>query len=226
MERKEKRDIILSMCLGDGCLAYTSNRISASLTIGHCLAQADYLQLKANFLEMAFDKKVNVRQMNSSKGMQLSLCKKRFKSWRKFIYKNGKKDLSLILPFIINTQRALSFWLMDDGYAEPSFDTNKAGEKVFYSACLRLFTCDQSLETHEYMKDWFYKNFSVTPKVLYNKSTKRNKTYPFLKFNASDSLKIWEQIRDFVMITDSMKHKFRHMEQYYQKKLSQRTTSK
>jgi hypothetical protein len=225
MERKEKRDLILSMCLGDGCLAYTSNRISAAITIGHCKEQQDYLQLKADFLERAFDQKVRVRKGQDTK-VQLSLCKKRFKAWRKFIYRNGKKDLSLLLPFIINPQRAISFWLMDDGYTEPSFDRNKAGENIFYSACLRIFTCDQSLQTHEYMIDWFYKNFSVTPKVLYNKSTKRNKTYPFLKFNTVDSLIIWEQIRTFVMITDSMKHKFRYMEQYYQKKLSQRTTSK
>ena len=135
MERKEKRDLILSMCLGDGCLAYTSNRISAAITIGHCLAQVDYLQLKADFLAKDFDPKVNERHTVKST-VQLSLCKKRFKSWRKFIYRNGKKDLALILPFIINPQRALSFWLMDDGYVEPSFDTNKAGEKVFYSACL------------------------------------------------------------------------------------------
>lgn len=226
MTRKDKRDLLLSLLLGDGCLSYSSNRLTAGITLGHCIEQKDYLELKVNFLSKAFDKKIKVRQMNKGTAVQASFHKRRFKAWRKFVYKNGKKDLARILPFIINPIRATSFWLMDDGYVEPSFDKNKAGEKVFYSACLRLFTCDQSLETHEYMIEWFYKNFSVRPKVAYSKNNKTNKSYPFLKFNTVDSLKIWEQIRVFVMITDSMKHKFRFIEQYYQKKLSQREASK
>lgn len=225
MKRKEKRDIVLSMCLGDGCLAYTSNRLSASITIGHCLAQSDYLQLKVDFLSKAFEKEVKVRQMNSSNAVQASLCRKRFKAWRKFIYKDGKKDLSRILPFIINPIRALAFWLMDDGYVEPGFNKEKDGSKVIKLAYLRLFTCDQSLQTHEFIVDWFYKNFTISPRIMYTKNSKTNKVYPYLKFSAQDSLELWAKIRDFVLITDSMKHKFRNIEIVYQKKLSQRTTN-
>lgn len=225
MKRKDKRDLVLSLCLGDGCLAYTSNRISATITLGHGLEQKDYLEFKANFLTQAFEKKVNVRQMNKNTAVQAALCKKRFKAWRKFIYVNGKKDISRILPFIINNTRALSFWLMDDGYVESSKSKEKNGIKLLYGASLRLFTCDQSLETHDKIIEWFFIKFDVIPKIRYSWNNKQQKNYPFLKFKSEDSLKIWSQIRDFVLLTDSMKHKFRNMEAFYQKKLSQRTTN-
>lgn len=224
MKRKEKRDLVLSMCLGDGCLAYTSNRVSASITIGHCLAQKDYLQLKADFLAKTFNQKVNVRQMNSSNAVQLSLCKKRFKAWRKFIYKDGKKDLSRILPFIVNPTRAVAFWLMDDGYVEQSISKMKDGSKKNYGARFRLFTCDQSLVTHEFIKEWFYRKFGYTIMVKSMLAKKKNKSYPFIKLNQQDTLDLWSKVRDFILITDSMKHKFRNVEDIYQKKLSQRTT--
>lgn len=224
INRKEKRDIVLSMCLGDGCLAYTSNRRSATLTIGHGLSQTDYLELKRQYLSLIWQRDIKIRTQGNGTAVQLSICVKRFKAWRKFIYKDGKKDVALILPFIINPERALAFWLMDDGYCEVSTHKQKNGENSFYGGGLRLYTCDQTLQTHEIIKDWFYKNFDVSPIVKIQNDNKHNKAYPFLKFTQSDSLKIWEKIRQFILSIDSMKHKFRYMEQTYQKKLSQRTT--
>ena len=224
MKRKEKRDILLSMLLGDGCLAYSSNRISAGITLGHCASQKDYLEFKVNFLQKAFDSKINIRHMLRETSYQASFHRKRFKAWRKFIYKDNKKDISKILPFIINPERALSFWLMDDGYVEPSITKNKHGQKYLASARLRLFTCDQSLETHEHIVEWFYKNFDCRPKIAYSWHNKQKKHYPYLKFSTKDSIQIWEKIREFCLIVPSMSHKFRHIEEIYQKKLLQRTT--
>lgn len=224
INRKEKRDIVLSMCLGGGCLAYTSNRRSASLTIAHGLAQVDYLNLKRDYLAHVWQRDVKVRDHGRGKTMQISVCVKRFKAWRKFIYKNGKKDIALILPFLINNERALAFWFMDDGYCEVSTHKKNDGTKSFYGGGLRLFACDQSFKTHDFIIDWFYKKFDVSPVVKIQNDATDKKTYPFLKFNQSDSLKMWEKIRQFVLSIDSMKHKFRYMEQTYQKKLSQRVT--
>jgi hypothetical protein len=223
--RREKRDLVLSMCLGDGCLAYTSNRRSASITIGHGLKQTDYLEFKAGFLAKAFEQNVKVRTQGRGAAVQLALAKKRFKAWRKFIYKNNKKDVSRILPFIINKPRALAFWLMDDGYVESSVSKLSTGEKVNYGARFRIFTCDQTIQTHDYIVDWFYKEFDVTIKIKHQFSKQQNKSYPFIKFSQEDSLKLWSQIRDFVLTLDSMKIKFKYIEQIYQKKLSQRTTT-
>lgn len=220
MLNKDKRSLLLSLVLGDGCLHYIKNRgkLYGGLTIGHGLDQSDYQAWKAKLLSEICGRDVKVRTFNKGTASQVSVCMKRLRAWRKFTYPNNKKSIPKILKFIRHPEFAIAVWLMDDGYVEPSI-TNK----VVYNAGFRIFTCDQTLEEQALIQKWLFDNFGVESKVRYSKHSKRNKTYLFIKINQTGALVIWEKIRDFVLTIKSMRYKFRHIEYIYQKKLLQRT---
>lgn len=213
--------MVLSLVLGDGCLHYIKNngKLFGGLTIDHGIQQADYQSWKASLLSTIFNKPVKMRNGHKGKSVQISLCMKRFKAWRKFCYPNNKKDISKILPFINNPGFALAVWLSDDGYVETSKNI-KAPNSI--SSRLRLFTCDQDINTQKLVIKWFKDHFNVDVKIKYLKSKQQNKSYPYLKFTQEDSLKLWEIIREFILQFKSMRHKFRHIEQVYQLRIVQR----
>lgn len=228
MNRKDKRSMCLMLLLGDGNLHNWTDKKGKSycrLTIDHGISQSDYQIWKANLLSFIFGKKVVTRSGHKGKSIQVSTTVRRLKAWKKFTYPNNKKDLARILPFITNPEMAMAVWLMDDGYVESSISKNARGEKVNYGARFRLFTCDQTMETQEYIVSWLNQHFDINVKITSCFSKKQNKSYPFIKFNGQDSLIIWEKIRSFVLQFDSMKYKFRYIEQIFQKRLSQRTPS-
>lgn len=218
MKNKDKRSLIFSLILGDGCIHYTSakNKLgqpsSGALTIDHGIEQADYQAWKAGLLGQVFKRTVNLRTGHKGKSVQVSVCSKKFKAWRKFCYPNGKKQIPSILKYINHPEMALAIWLMDDGYIEPSLDARYPDK--CYGAVMRIFTCDQSPENQELIIQWFQKTFDVTPKVAFSK--KGDKQYPFLKFNTKDSQKLWGLLRTFILQFNSMKHKFRYIERRYQ----------
>lgn len=215
--------MILSLVLGDGCLHYikTNGKYYGGLTIDHGIDQNDYCKWKAELLTNITNRNVKVRTGHKGKSIQISVAMKRFKVWRKFLYPNGKKDISKILKFINNPKFAIAVWLMDDGYVEPSF-TNKK----LYSASFRIFTCETPVEGQEELIKWFNRELGLSQvKVRYIKKKKTNKTYPFLKINTEDSLKLWGEIREFVLQFKSMQYKFRHIESIYQKRMAQRKAS-
>lgn len=220
MTRKHKRSLLLSMVLGDGCL-HTLRQYGA-FTIDHGLQQTDYITWKAQLVSQMFGKVVNVRQGHRGKSVQFQARDNRFKAWRKFCYPNGKKSLTKILPFIKHPEFAAMIWLMDDGYVEPSISKLKDGSKVNYGARFRIFTESQPIEDHEFFIKWFQDNLGVTPKIHMYRCSKRNESFPFLKLNQADSLKLWERIREKVLQFKSMQYKFRYIEEIYQKRILQR----
>lgn len=224
MLNKDKRSIILSLVLGDGCLHKTSNPKYTALTVTHGVAQSDYTAWKASLASKVIDREVRLRTHNKGSGVQFSFVWNRLKAWRKFVYKNGKKDISLILPYIRHPELAIAIWLMDDGYVEPSFSKLATGEKKNYGARLRIFTCDQEIDSQERIITWFNKTLNIVPKVHW--FNKKGKKYPFIKINQNDSLIIWEKIREHVLQFKSMQYKFRYLEQIYQSKLTKRIPTK
>jgi len=223
MTNKEKRSLLLSMILGDGCLHNTSNNNSGAITVDHGIEQSDYITWKSQIVSKLVNREVKVRTGHKGKSVQFSVCFKKFKAWRKFCYPNGKKSIERILPFIKHPEFAVAIWLMDDGYVEPSYSKLADGSKVNYGARFRIFTCDQPVKDQDFIINWFKTNLDVNPKIKYQK--KKDKEYPFLKFTQEDSLKIWEKIRDTVLKIKSMRTKFKHIEDIYQKKLLQRNPS-
>lgn len=211
MLNKDKRSLCLLLAIGDGCLHYVKNKsgVYGAITIDHGLEQADYQAWKAKLLSQIFDKEVKVRTGHNGKSVQVSVCAKRLRAWRKFCYPNGKKDRSKILRFVRHPEMALAVWLMDDGYSQEGRST------------LRIFTCSSNTEQHEYILKWFQINFNVTPRILFQKNSKTKKTYPFIKFDSNDSMIIWTKVRSFILTFKSMKHKFRSIESSYQLKCLQ-----
>lgn len=215
--------MVLSLVLGDGCLHYIKNngKLYGGLTIDHGIEQSDYQKWKAELLSNILNRNVKVRTGHKGKSVQISVCMKRFKAWRKFCYPGGKKDVSKILRFINNPEFAFAVWLMDDGYCEPSFSKLADGSKKNYGARFRIFSCETSFENQPNLIDWFNKNLEVNPKVLIQKT--KGKSYPYLKFNQNDTLFLWEKVREFILQFKSMRYKFRHIESIYQKRMAQRS---
>ncbi len=218
MQRKDKRSLLLSLILGDGCLHYIKwkHRIYGGLTIDHGIDQADYQAWKAKLVSSILERDVKVRTGHKGKSVQISASWKRFKAWRKFTYPNNKKSIPKILKFIIHPELAIAVLLMDDGYVEPSISTLSDGTKKNYSAAFRIFLCDQSEEELLFIQKWLTDNFDIESKIRYQKSKKQNKSYPFIKINSKDSLKLWKNIREFILQFKSMRYKFRYIEEIYQ----------
>lgn len=217
MLNKDKRSLLLCLVLGDGCLHYVRNgdKLYGGITIDHGIKQADYQAWKAQLLSFVFSKSVKVRTGHKGNSVQVSVTMKRLRAWRKFTYPNNKKSIPRILRFIRHPELAISILLMDDGYVERS-----ASEKKLYSACFRIYLCDQTPEELKEFSVWIKANFDVETKVAYQKT--RGKSYPFLKLTQTDSLKLWQKIRDFVLQFKSMRYKFRYIESIYQHKFLQR----
>ena len=211
----------LMLILGDGNL-HVNKAGYARLTIDHGINQSDYQTWKAKLLSDIFERDVKIRQGHKGKSIQVQVSDKRLKAWKKFTYPNNKKDIAKILPFIRHPELALATWLMDDGYVEPSFSKLADGSKKNYGARFRIFTCDQSIVTQEFIINWLKTNFNIDSKIHLVTRKKDNKTYPFIKINQADSLLIWAKIREFILQFKSMQYKFRYIEQIYQLKMSQR----
>lgn len=220
MLNKDKRSMLLAFVLGDGCLHYfhRGNKTYGGLTIDHGLEQADYMAWKAQMIGELTDRTVKVRTGHKGKSIQLNVCKKQLRAWRKFIYKDNKKSIRRILPFIRHPEFALAVWLMDDGYVESSITNNKN-----YSASLRIFSCDEDSEGLKAIQDWLLASFGISSKIRYQ--TTRGATYPFVKINCKESLLIWGKIREFVLQFKSMRYKFRYLEQIFQSRLAQPQTT-
>lgn len=227
MLNRDKRSLILSMVLGDGCLHYihTKSGEYGGLTIDHGTEQADYVAWKAQIVGKIVGRDIKLRQGHKGKSVQFSVCMKRFRAWRKFCYPNGKKSIKKILPFITHPEFAVAVWLMDDGYCEPSFSKLADGTKKNYGALFRIFTMSEPLEDHEFLVKWFEVNLGVSPKIKYYKQSYNGKHYPLLKFNQKDTLIIWSKIRDVVLAFKSMRYKFRYIEETYQSRGLQRIPS-
>jgi hypothetical protein len=223
--RKARTISRVSLVIGDGNLHVmnrANNRKYGLMTIDHGVDQSDYQAWKANLIGFALNRQVKVRSGHKGKSVQVQVCHKRFKAWYKFIYRNGKKDLTRILPFINNPEFAISVWLMDDGYVERSKSKLKSGEMKNYSAALRIFSCETPEEHQPILIKWLKDNLDIEAKVRFQRKTKANIRYPFLKIGTKDTLKLWHRIRDFVLQFKSMQHKFRHLEQIYQLRMAQR----
>jgi len=221
MINKDKRSLILLLALGDGCLHYIKrqNKVYGGITIDHGIMQADYQSWKAKLLSYVANRNVSVRTGHKGNSVQVSLSLKRIRAWKRFCYFNDKKSIPRILKFVQHPELAMAVMLMDDGYVETNGD--RKGAKF------RLFLCDQTQEELNFIINWFKEHFNVTPVIKYQNDSKKQKSYPYLKFNSEDSLTLWGIIKDFALSFKSMRHKFRNMDQHYKTQLNylQRTTS-
>lgn len=226
MLNKDKRSLILSMVLGDGCISYgggykNGKYSSGKLSMKHGHKQKDYLEWKTKFLEIGLNVKINIKPCLSHVKLlnktynqyQMSWTYKRMKAWKKILYQNSIKNIPKILKFIKHYNFAAAIWLMDDGSC--TRNTKKNGTEVFTG--LTLYVCDQPRDYCYEIISWWKLHFKVNPKLKWQKQYYKGiiKEYPKIYFNNLDSLKIWKEIRPFVMEIPSMKNKFRFIEARY-----------
>lgn len=221
MENKDKRSIILSLVIGDGCLYFTNTgqRVtSGGLTIKHGMQQEDYLRWKAEIISKVLDRDVVVHNKTSyvkatdkSYGqVGIMVQAKRFKAWRIFLYPNGKKNISKFLKFLRHPGFAAAVWLMDDGSCTAGPRTRTDMTRTHFSGLI-LYVCDQTKESCEEILEWFDVNFGVKGTLKWQKQKYKGeiRIYPKITFTVQESLKLWPYIKEYVMQCPSMVHKFR-----------------
>jgi len=225
MRNKDKRNLVFSLLLGDGSIGVyeTDNFKTGRLTIDHGISQRDYQEWKAQQLSLVFNQQVKTRFGHRGKSIQLMVRNKKIKVWHKFTYPNNRKSIPRLLKWINDPKLAIALWLMDDGYCEPSITKLADGTKKNYGARFRIFTATQTDEEMNNIKAWLDNNFQINCTIKKHLDSRQQKYYPLIKINGTDTLKIWEQIREFVLQFKSMQYKFRYVEQLYQSRNTQRT---
>jgi hypothetical protein len=219
MLNKDKRSVLFCCVLGDGCLSNWKPQNSGVFVAEHGIAQKDYVEWKKSLLQNLGYGTVYTYSTKQGRAWRLQLANKKIRVWKKFTYKHNKKNLPLLLSYIRHPELATAIWLMDDGYCEGKKD-KKTGK--VYSSAFRLFTCEASMEDQAKIISWFETTLGVSPTIKFQKRSAKNYNpegadYPYLRFTGKDSMIIWQKIRPFVLQFESMCHKFRHMEHYYQR---------
>lgn len=224
MLNKDKRSILLSLILGDGCLHRSGpaqrNKMGY-ISIKHGHKQKAYVEFKANLISTILQREVKVHPAKSQvkalnktyEQYKLQVGMTRMRSWRKFCYPNNKKSFSKILPFIRHPALALALWIMDDGTGSTSGNKNDPNGRVCGGLTLFLGECYQ--EDAKFAQDWIHKNFNVIPKLRWQavkyKGTIRY--YPELKFNVQQAIAIYNAIKPVCDLVPSMYYKFRLLEE-------------
>ena len=229
MTNREKRSDILMMLLGDGNLHWNTKYNSATgyITIKHGPKQFDWLQWKKEIYNKAsgknaktYDKVSYVAALNRSYNQQaFQSSSRKYRTWYKMIYPGRKKDITRILKFITNPVLATAVWLGDDATVQTSRINHRKPELGRRAVGLIIYTCDQTVEQCEEIKKWFEYNLKVSPRIKFHNCVYKGekKCYPIIKFTMTESLILWDKVRDILLQIPSMNNKFNKMEIQYQK---------
>lgn len=203
--------------MGDG---YVSKTGQIGLTHGE--KQKDYLEFKAAYINNVLNKPVSkiytqAKQINN-KTCYIYSCvvptKSFYQNLRRDFYKGSKKRYKNILSKIQENdlQIFLAIWLGDDGAVGRRVTNN-----VVNSAHLDIFTCDIGFSGQKKLISWFKEKFKVKPKIKIMRQNKTKRQWYYLSFDQQSSMLLWCQVRNFLLLVPSMKHKFRHIEEKYQR---------
>ena len=143
--------------------------------------------------------------------------KKDITPYYKFLYRNNNgKNERVCSKFLqrLNHPMCLAIWFMDDGSCCGNKSYNSKGEKYFTSYSFYLATNQFNYSDHELMVKWFKQEFDIDCKIYKQIYSNPNhcgygRIEYRLRFNASNSKKIWQLINPYVIQFDSMKYKFR-----------------
>lgn len=217
--KKEEKDLLISLILGDGSIYKTGT--SYEIFIGHGEKQKDYLKWKINLLNQAkiFNNPVIVRSKlitlkEYNKSYLQYYARKVSKELKEIydIYFSENKRLSTILSHF-HSDRGLALWFMDDGSVFKRKKKHKDGTLYYLKPTLKLCTHCFSKEENLEIISWFRRRYLIDAKLV--SETKRNKKYYYIRFNANDSKKIFDLIKLYIDQVDSMKEKFSFFYEYY-----------
>ena len=113
MEKTAKK-LLNGLSLGDGYISVKGN--SYRLCITHCAKQKGYLEHKVKLLEEELGRKIPIMEFDNCgyKAFRIQLCHSYLKFVREWLYKNGKKKITLSFLRRL-TDRSVALCYMDDG---------------------------------------------------------------------------------------------------------------
>lgn len=236
MHKKEIRELLCSMLLGDGslvvdlCKHRNTDKTQIHYAMAHSTKQQDYLKYKVDLIDEIFEKKGLERRckLHNPYAVKLSngktyYAQKAKLSWNRYfqilyprIYKNknGKrvKTIEYLLKNI-STDKHLFLFFGDDGCEVRSKGKHKDGTKYWHRPKLRLYTNNFTFGEVELLKQWFESNYNVNPMIHH--SGKKNGAKPIMNFSPKDSEKLFQLIKVYVKQIPSMRKKFwLHLERY------------
>lgn len=206
------KNVLLGTLLGDSYIAKKNQGRYGAFRVMHGVTQLDYLNHIADLIRQDFKQHVSVYYRAKKKAYELYHHEKYWLEWRSRYYPDEKKSLINILKDVDDPILAVSYWLMDDGCVHYS-----TKNKTYLSPRILIATCSENKETHEFMIQWFKDNLQISPYITIQRSHKLNSEWMLLKFTVGDSYKLWQKVRHHILQIDSMKHKFRIVEQEFKK---------
>ncbi len=218
---KSEKDLIYSIALGDGCMYSPKDRSRYYISVGHGPKQKDYCEWKMNLLNNSgiFPKKIRLRKQEFMNTNGKICTQYRFMKGSKLLKDiwedyHSKDRIDRILNNVYS-DRALAIWFMDDGATEKHRSKKKEDEnreiyiRPAFHLCTHCFTEEENIK----ISDWFYKKYFIRPKIGHD--NRANIQYTYLRFSAIDTEKIYRIIRPYVLQIESMKEKFKFIEEYY-----------
>ena len=216
MHKRELRQLICSMVIGDGCIYTRPNR--AMLCLGHSPKQYDYLKWKVNLIEDIFKKKNLTRRFRHNKvihtlsngvsyeGYQAHLeWKTYFQLLHKKIYpkhRQHKKSFEYLLNQM-NSPLHLAIWLADDGSEQTQKSKHQDGTFWWCNPYYRIELGNCTEGDVNLVKKWFKQHYDIEPKSFLSK-----KKYHVIWFKAKDSKKIFGVVSPYLDQIPSMRKKF------------------
>lgn len=160
MNRTAKQ-LLLAMTIGDGHIKKTKNE----LTVSHGGSQIDYCERKAQLLENALDRPVNVHRYNNSgyEAARFHVNGEYLKHVRNWLYKDGVKTLSSNVLSRL-TDQGVAIWYQDDGSLH-----NKKRDGKIHSKELTISTYLEKREEAQVVCDFFKDRYDVDMTVKSNK---------------------------------------------------------
>lgn len=218
---KTEKDLLYSIALGDGCVYSPKDRSRYYLSVGHGPQQKDYCEWKMNLLNDSgmFQREMRLRKHNFRNTNGKICTQYRFMKGAYFFKEiwedyHAEDRIERILNNIYS-DRALAIWFMDDGATERHLSKKKIneGKEVYnrpaFHLCTHCFTEEENIK----IAGWFEKRYQIRPRLGHD--NRKNVRYTYLRFSAIDTEKIYRIIRPYVLQIESMKYKFRYVEEFY-----------
>lgn len=192
--KKEHKSILISLVIGDGCLYVKkdlrfANSWHSKLIIKHSVKQLEFLNYKVSLLHSIFGGKhpdIVYINNNGFPGIVATKSNKYFRVLKKFIYKNGKKNITKnILNFL--TPQGLAIWYMDDG----NLSLKKRDGKV-HARELFLNT-HLSVEENQVIIDYFSEKWGINFTQVKNNGLYR------LRCGTKEAAKFIEIIKPYIV---------------------------
>lgn len=219
MHRREFRELICSMLLGDGSVyvSGTPGHTGATFWMEHSRAQEDYILWKKHQIEECLRKRGLDRQCRvhhrdrkdrrtgrTYSSVLVGLHWKRYLSiLRRKVYTiESQKRVEFLLKQI-STPKSLAIWFMDDGSESRTKAKHIDGAVYYKNPYFRLATQSFTLGENELIRQWFKSNHGVEPNITLQRSG------PILQFSVKDTRYLFPLIRPYVIQMESMRRKFR-----------------